>query len=516
MHIVVHWQDADSTSEKAFRVHYPEKPEIDKSTCKPKEKSIFMHSAGHVVHSHMKALDAFQTMKKFTPAFCTQHQEDFPDIAKVRCHCHKNHSPQCGCFTSKFLVQARKNFNCCLKQAGKSAASFALHMQTLGKYHARDIHQWDSKPYKVCTCGKCKDKITCEGKECLSMAGECGFHPDCKCTCGECGEDETKCDGEAYHCKHPLTCPFHALAYEIECTKRASQAQQLVHPELGRATSNILEASHNVFIRYRPKSLSLSRVHYMVSTNLGPLQSNLSYMIEKHGVKYHWLLDLFIRLKLPIFDGMKEGLEKANRNRMRSLAFKQTERTKKRRIELYQSRDKEQKARSKWAKKQKIQHDYGTNIMVEESHDSKGSVGQKRCKCNSTSHLKTNHSECPLNPKRKRNALAVSGHTMSCDREKTSPTRVTPPSRDEDFSESDRDETSPTRGISPLQSEASSDLECIDRGLPSICTSTRMGLVDDFSHHVYTNTTITVLIALLLDYPLCPLLSSGSSLIPFL
>ena len=165
MHIAVHWQDADSTSEKAFRVHYPEKPkkpekpEIDESTDKPKEESIVMHCAGHVVRSHMKALDAFQTMKKFTPVFCTQHQKDFPDIAEVRCHCHKRHSPQCGCFTPKFLVQARKNFNCCLKQAGKSAASFALRMQTLGKYHARDIHQWESgKPYKVCTCGKCKDK----------------------------------------------------------------------------------------------------------------------------------------------------------------------------------------------------------------------------------------------------------------------------------------------------------------------------------------------------------------------
>ena len=49
------------------------------------------------------------------------------------------------------------------------------------------------------------------------------------------------------------------------------------------------------------------------------------------------------------------------------------ERAKKRRIEIFQSRDKEQNAHSKWAKKQKkIQHDYDTNIMVEESHDPKG------------------------------------------------------------------------------------------------------------------------------------------------
>ena len=104
-------------------------------------------------------------------------------------------------------------------------------------------------------------------------------------------------------------------------------------------------------------------------------------------------------------------------------------------------------------KTKKIQHDYGTNIMVEESHDSKVPVGQKRCKCNSTSHLRTNHSECPLNPKRKRNASAVSGHTMNC------ATRVTAPSHS---SKSDREETSPTREMSPLKSEASSDLECIE------------------------------------------------------
>ena len=26
-----------------------------------------------------------------------------------------------------------------------------------------------------------------------------GFHPECKCTCGECYKDETKCDGKPYH-----------------------------------------------------------------------------------------------------------------------------------------------------------------------------------------------------------------------------------------------------------------------------------------------------------------------------
>ena len=106
--------------------------------------------------------------------------------------------------------------------------------------------------------------------------------------------------------------------------------------------------------------------------------------------------------------------------------------------------------------------DAGSLMSVTTVHDSKGPVGQKRCKCNSTSHLRTNHSECPLNPKRKRNTSAVSSHTVSCDREQTSPTRVTSPPQDEAPSESDQEETSPTRGMSPPQSEASSDLECMD------------------------------------------------------
>ena len=133
---------------RLFRLHYPEKPkkpELDESTEKPKEESIVMHCADHTVHSHMNALHAFKTMKKFTPTFCTQHEKDFPDIVKVRCHCHNKHSPHCSCLTPNFLARARKNFSCCLNQAGKSAASFALHIQTLGKYHARDIHQWESK-----------------------------------------------------------------------------------------------------------------------------------------------------------------------------------------------------------------------------------------------------------------------------------------------------------------------------------------------------------------------------------
>ena len=67
------------------------------------------------------------------------------------------------------------------------------------------------------------------------------------------------------------------LPYEIECHQRASMSEQLVHPILKRGHSNWLEASHNVFIRFQPKHIHLERLHYILSTELALLQSNMTY-----------------------------------------------------------------------------------------------------------------------------------------------------------------------------------------------------------------------------------------------
>ena len=45
----------------------------------------------------------------------------------------------------------------------------------------------------------------------------------------------------------------------------------------------------------------------------------MTYLTGKKGTGYHWLLDLFRRLKLPILDGMQEALEQANKNRKKKL-----------------------------------------------------------------------------------------------------------------------------------------------------------------------------------------------------
>lgn len=182
------------------------------------------------------------------------------------------------------------NFFCCLLQTGNSPKAFSLVMEDLGTHHARDEHSWDGGQcsfhnLQLCACGKCKDKVLCK----------------------------------SYQTKFPLTCNFHSLAFEIECDRLASQAEDLIHPVLGRGHSNIPEASHSVLIRYRCKSIYLARLHYILSTNLGLLQSNLTYMYHKRGVGYHWLSDLFRRLKLPVLSGMEKLLTIGNEKRIKKL-----------------------------------------------------------------------------------------------------------------------------------------------------------------------------------------------------
>ena len=88
--------------------------------------------------------------------------------------------------------------------------------------------------------------------------------------------------------------------------------KELIHPVLKRGHSNALEASHNVFIRFRSKDIALERLHYHVSTNLALLHANLTYMHARFGIDYHWIPELYLRMKLPVFDGVREALKSHN------------------------------------------------------------------------------------------------------------------------------------------------------------------------------------------------------------
>ena len=153
-------------------------------------------------------------------------------------------------------------------------------MKDLGKYHARGIHAW-------------KD-------------GECDFHPAFVCSCGNCERDDLRWQPKEYKSANVLTCPLHSLAYEIECSHRADHASEIIDPELGRGHSNACEATFTVFPKFRPNDIALHRLHYQASTNLALLQSSMTYLYEKRGPQYHWMLELFERMGLPILDGMKE------------------------------------------------------------------------------------------------------------------------------------------------------------------------------------------------------------------
>ena len=98
---------------------------------------------------------------------------------------------------------------------------------------------------------------------------------------------DVKCEGKAYKTRNVLTCPYHSLAYQIECEKRVQQAHDVIHRVLGRSHTTQNKAFHNVLICFRPKHSQITRFHYHMSTNLGLLQSNMTYMNRVHGMGYH-------------------------------------------------------------------------------------------------------------------------------------------------------------------------------------------------------------------------------------
>ena len=148
-----------------------------------------------------------------------------------------------------FIEKAWNNFSLILSNS-ESVHEFAEPLKALPR-HACDKHEWDG--------------------------GKCTFHALKVCSCGKCEDDaKLKCDGKDYHTRQMLKCPMHSLAYEIECRQRASKSEQLIHPILKWGHSNRLEASHNVFIRFRPKKIYLERLHYTLSIELALLQSNIT------------------------------------------------------------------------------------------------------------------------------------------------------------------------------------------------------------------------------------------------
>ena len=364
MKIAVHWQDSDSSSAKSIAECFPE--------CK------IMICGGHAGKAHLKVLQKYTKVKTAPAGFIRLHKSKFPQITKASCHCDK-HSQVCGCLTDGFIMRARNNFSNILTTS-KSAEEFAKRLRVLPR-HVRDEHEWE---------------VQTEGSK--PSRERCDFHALKVCSCGNCADKEKfECVGKAYTTWCRLTCPFHSLIYEIECDFRASMADSLVHPVLKRGHSNWLEASHNVLTKFRPKDISLDRLHYETSTNLGLLQSNMTYMYEKRGPTYHWIPDLYKRLNLPVYEGMQEALTTSNIKRRERLCRAKQEKAKKRRVQLLKLRTIEAAKRREWSKKHGGDT-YGETDDTDSKAHEKGSVKQlkKPCKCGSTTHSRTNYKDCRL------------------------------------------------------------------------------------------------------------------------
>ena len=374
MQIAVHWQDADSSSAKGVKEVFP--------------KAEIMVCGGHAGRAHRKILEKRQKMKTFTNKQIKKYESTFPNMTKdgyKECKCTGNHRAGCGCLSDAFVQKAHTFFTSTLMVV-QSQEELVRRLKALPK-HARDEHEWEG--------------------------GRCEFHALRVCSCGNCeNADQILCEGKAFKNHIKLTCNFHALLYEIECHERAGQADKLIHPIVKRGHSNACEASHNVLIRFRSKDIPLETMHYHVSTNLGLIQANLTYMNNKLGTGYHWMPKLFDEMKLPVFDNVKKALEMYNVERMKRLCKAKTTLVKKRRIELKRQRVQDGFKHQAWSKMHG-NDTYGGNGDVD-SYDKEDNVGRtkgkatkmpknrcegakKRCgACGSTTHQRSSQAEMRL------------------------------------------------------------------------------------------------------------------------
>ena len=249
MKIEYHVQDADSSSANALAKHFP--------------GANILSFGGHFNRS-LKSLEKLKKSKGFS----SEKQNHYASVFQIEkleecvCHCKNNHNYQnCGCISDDFITQSKKTFMGLLINARTDHEKFAHDLEILGKYHSRTTY--------------------------------CTFHETVLCSCGECKDrSNLLCDGKEYHSKCVLHCPYHAMAFEMECLDHARQCKNLIHPTMGKVHANYLESSHSTLIQFRSKYIALKKDHYILSTNLGLLHANMSYMYGKTP-GYNWIIELY-------------------------------------------------------------------------------------------------------------------------------------------------------------------------------------------------------------------------------
>ena len=140
-------------------------------------------------------------------------------------------------------------------------------------------------------------------------------------------------------------------------------------------------------------------------------------VLKVRGNNYHWVIDLYQRLNLPVIPAVVQALIKCVQDRAAELNKQHTEARKQQRIRMKVARTEDQEARKKWVKQQAVRHSNGGDSEDEEDGDGQlvsdvneiiGNeddllvVSGRKCCCGSTWHQRTSHKDCPLNKKSKK------------------------------------------------------------------------------------------------------------------
>ena len=92
---------------------------------------------------------------------------------------------------------------------------------------------------------------------------------------------------------------------------------------------------------------SSCRLHYMAPTNAGLCQRNMSWCYEVRGPNYHWVVDLYAELNLPVLPAVAQALQKAVEATAANFQ-KKTADEKANRVKMKVARAEDQEARRKW------------------------------------------------------------------------------------------------------------------------------------------------------------------------
>ena len=155
----------------------------------------------------------------------------------------------------------------------------------------------------------------------------------------------------------------------------------------------------------------------MASTNAGLCRGNMTWCFKVRGNNYHWVIDLYQRLNLPVIPAAAEALVKCVQDCAAELNKQQTEARKQQQIRMKVARTEDQEERKKLVKQQAVRHTYGGDSKDEGDDDGQlvsdvneilGNkddllvVRGRKCRCGSTRHQRTSHKDCPLNKKPKK------------------------------------------------------------------------------------------------------------------